>query len=408
MDRHKKSDINVPHGFSVNKANRQSQHYRFFTVKEWNSDSPRVNNLLMHLMRKSKSEGSRRLYLWHLDKFCQYVDKDPNELARFRRDKAERLVQGYADLLMKVSPRYSNLAVTILKAFFKVNGFARGRELEIETYHNPPRFRITPEYIPTKGEVYKMADSSSSLRDRAMILILFSSGLRNSTLRAILYGDVAEEVKANRSNIMLPVYTEMKKIDPGACKGNIPYYSFTCDEATQALQLYLKERIDKYGEMENSQPLFCSGYNQIKKGDRQNKLLSQRQLETIIKSAAKKAGIINWEYVHPHCLRKAFETVLHSPLIDGSNLDVKVQEFFMGHILPGSQDYYFDRSKTERMRMIYSKLRFGRTNVENKFNVLRAAVARAFEDTDIDPEHVIEEYVQAKHCSSSYQDNLAR
>jgi len=78
-------------------------------------------------------------------------------------------------------------------------------------------------------------------------------------------------------------------------------------------------------------------------------------------------------------------------------MDVKVQEFFMGHVLPGSQDPYFDRSKVERMRIQYSKLRFGRATIENKFKVLKAAVARAFEDTDIDPEQVIEDYLKLKH-----------
>ena len=83
--------------------------------------------------------------------------------------------------------------------------------------------------------------------------------------------------------------------------------------------------------------------------------------------------------------------------VDGAILKVKIQEFFMGHVLPGSQDPYFDRSKIDHMRNQYSRLKFGRAAVENKFKVLKAAVARAFEDTGIDPEQVIEEYVRLKH-----------
>jgi hypothetical protein len=66
-------------------------------------------------------------------------------------------------------------------------------------------------------------------------------------------------------------------------------------------------------------------------------------------------------------------------------------------VLPGSQDPYFDRSKIEHMRNQYSRLKFGRSTVENKFKVLKAAVSRAFEDTGMDPEQVIEEYVKLKH-----------
>jgi integrase len=382
------------------KVDRRLEHHKFLGVKERRSSYRSVNNLLLHLMRKSKSEGSKRLYLWHLYKFCKYTSRKPNELVALRRGQAEKLAQEYADSLRNISPRYSNLAVAILKAFFVVNGFKRAKALELETYHTPPRFRVTPEYIPTKSEVYRMADSACSLRDRAIILILFSTGLRNSTLRGIRYRDVAGELEKDHANTMIPVYPEMKEVESNACKGGIPYYTFTCDEATQALKLYIKEREEKYGGIEGSEPLFCSEYNQIKKENRRRKLLTSRELQIIVKSAAKRAGIAQWEAVHPHCLRKAFETVLHTQLIDGGNLDVKVQEFFMGHVLPGSQDPYFDRSKAEHMRTLYSRLRFGRANIENKFKVLKAAVARAFEDTDIDPDQVIEEYVKLRNSSA--------
>jgi integrase len=271
-----------------------------------------------------------------------------------RRYEAEKLVQRYADSLRDSSPRYSNLAIAILKAFFAVNGFNHSRALELETYHVQCRFRISPEYIPTKLEVYRMADSACSLRDRAIILTLFSTGLRNSTIRGLRYRDVVEELRRGNTNILTPVYPEMKDMVPDACKGKIVYYVFTCEEATQALKLYLQEKEGKYGGIEDSGPLFSSEYNQIPRNERRNKPLEARELRNIVKAAAKRAGITQWEAVHPHCLRKSFETVLHSQLIDGGNLDVKIQEVFMGHILPGSQDPYFDRSKVEYMRMLWS------------------------------------------------------
>ena len=68
----------------------------------------------------------------------------------------------------------------------------------------------------------------------------------------------------------------------------------------------------------------------------------------------------------------------------------------MGHILPGSQDTYFDKSKVEYLRAEYARLSFGRVVVENKFKILRMAVAKAFEGTGLDPDKVIEEYVQMR------------
>jgi site-specific recombinase XerD len=282
------------------------------------------------------------------------------------------------------------------------------KALELETYHTPPRFRKTPEYIPTKTELYRMADSAGSLRDRALILTMFSTGLRNSTLRAIQFKDVSPELLKDKSNLLIRVYPEMKEIEPNACKGGIPYYTFTCDEATYAIKLYVKERMEKYGNIEGREPLFCSEYNQIHKNERKKKTLTSREVQLITKTTAKKSGISEWKAVHPHAIRKAYETVLHSQLIDGGTLNVKVQEFFMGHVLPRSQDTYFDRSKVEHMRNQYSRLKFGRVAVENKFRVLKSAVARAFEDTGIDPEKVIEDYVKMKNGQSTDQDNSSQ
>ncbi len=324
------------------------------------------------------------------------MDSTPAQLVRMKRDTAEGVVQRYADFLTTTSSRaYANLAIAALKAFFFVNGFKRNRALEIQSYYQPPRQRLTLEYIPTKAEIYRMADSGCSLRDRVIILMLYNSGLRNSTLRALRVKDVKKELLAGGEIIMIPIYPEMKQIDPGACKGNIPYYTFLCDEGTQALRLYLEDRKERFGSISDDEPVFCTEYNQLPKEERRKRIITSRELQIIAKQAAKRAGIPQWQLVHPHVLRKSYEKVLRSQLIDGSNADVKTQEFLMGHILPGSQDNYYDYSKIEEMRVLYSNLRFGRSVVENKFKLLKAVVARAFEGTDIDPDQVIVQYAAA-------------
>ena len=62
----------------------------------------------------------------------------------------------------------------------------------------------------------------------------------------------------------------------------------------------------------------------------------------------------------------------------------------MGHVLPGSQDNYFDQTKVEEIKMEYSKLKFNRVVVENKFKKLRKIVAQAFEGTGENPDNLIE------------------
>jgi len=379
-----------------NRLDTPDNCFAFLRVNGWESHYPSVNLLLRHLSRKCRSEASRRAYLGRLHLFCLHTGMDPDRLIAMPKEVIEKQVQDYADQFndAKHSLRYMNNIINLLRAFFIINGFKGVQALEVEGYHMPARYRKMPEYIPRKNEIYLMADSACSLRNRTLILMLYSTGLRNSTLRALLIRDVEEELAKSVSNILIPVYPEMKLIDPYACKGNIPYFTFASDEATQSLRLYLRERKEKYGSILNTEPLFTSDFNQISRDERKSKTMSPRQLQHVVKMASKNAGLRQWQYVKPKCLRTAFETVLHSELVDGGRLDAKVQEFFIGHILPGCQDDYFDKTEVEMLRCEYAKLSFGRVIVENRFKVLRMAVARAFEGSGIDPDKVIEEYVQ--------------
>ncbi|MGA2681876.1 MAG: tyrosine-type recombinase/integrase [Candidatus Bathyarchaeia archaeon] len=372
--------------------------FEYLKVDGWKSNYESVNLMLRHLSRKCGSEASRQGYLRCVYAFCTYTELDPDKLVKLPKKVIEGRMQDFIDQFNNGnrSLRYINNTIQLLRTFFKVNGFKGNRELEIEAYHMPARYRKVQEYIPGKNEIYLMADSAGSLRNRTLILMLYGTGLRNSTLRALLVKDVEEELSRGISNILVPVYPEMKLIDPYACKGNIPYFMFANDEATQSLRLYLRERKEKYGIISGREPLFTSEYNQINRDNRRLKTMSPRQLQHVVKTAAANTGLSQWRQVKPKCLRTAFETVLHSELVDGGRLDPKIQEFFMGHILPGSEDAYFDRTKVEMLRAEYSKLNFGRVIVENKFKVLRMAVARAFEGSGVDPDKVMEEYIKMR------------
>ena len=300
----------------------------------WKSRYESVQRLLNHLARYTRSEGSKEKYLNILRRFCEWSGYHPEELVQLPKEEVEELIQSFADELaaMDRSKAYVNTVIKKLKTFFRANGY---KDLEVATHFVPTRYRKRPEYIPTKEEIYAMADSAGSLRNRAVILFLWSSGLRVSTLCALNYGDVADEVERGETHIMVPVYPEMKQRVPDACKGNIPYYTFICAEAGEALRNYLREREEKYG-IRREEPLFHSDWTLWNREERASKRLGRRGVGLIVKRAAKYAGIEKWEHVTPHSLRKAFESVLVSPTIDGGRLDRATQEFFMGHILPGS------------------------------------------------------------------------
>jgi len=88
----------------------------------------------------------------------------------------------------------------------------------------------------------------------------------------------------------------MKKIDPLACKGNIPYYTFISPEAVKAICEYLEERVEKYGGIEDDDEiLFCSDSNRLPLEIQRKTPVSSNGLERMVKATVRKAGIKNGE-----------------------------------------------------------------------------------------------------------------
>lgn len=333
----------------------------YLKISGWTSSYPSVNLLLRHLKyRKIGSESSRCIYGNAVYVFCTYAGKSPDELVSLGKVEVEKLIEDFCYHKMEnkwKSPRTANTTLFMLKTFFKVNGFKANQKLEVECFHQSVRDRIRPEYIPTLEEARRMANVAGSLRNRAIIFFMLSTGLRNSTLRALLYVDVNKELEKGAVNILIKVHKDMKRIVTSACKGNTEYSVFASEEATEALKLYLSHR-RRFGEIHDEEILFCSEHNRLSRKERVNKPLTARELQVIVKTAAWKAGIVEWKNVVPHCLRKTFESVLRSQFADGGRLDLKTQEYFMGHILGGSMDTYFDKTKIDELRKEYAKLLF--------------------------------------------------
>ncbi|MEM4733017.1 MAG: site-specific integrase [Candidatus Bathyarchaeia archaeon] len=341
----------------------------FLKVNDWRSDYQSVDTALRHYARKVKSEKTRENFCITLMFFCKHCGLDPEALVKIEPNKASKLCQKFTDALMEkgYSIRYVNVSQAYLKTFFRENGFTAERELKVERYHQPTRYRKKPEYVPTPEEIHRMGYASGSAKNRAMIFALYTSGLRNSTLRALKYRDIKKELEAGLSVVKIPVYPEMKQVDPAACKGDIPYFTFIDSETVKALKEYLEERRQQFGGIAEEEPLFCSDSNQVPKGEQNKVPVSKNGLEKMVKRAAKQARIAEWRNVTPKCLRKAYESALRN-----NRLDPKDQEFLMGHILPGTQDAYYDYSKVESLRAKYSAIKFFRTAEMDKLEMIKA------------------------------------
>lgn len=165
-------------------------------------------------------------------------------------------------------------------------------------------------------EVERMIEAATgtglkSLRDRAILELLFSAGLR-----------VSELVSINRDKIYLK--TQEMSVRGKGSKIRVVFIS---DTAGQSIARYLEKRRDidpaLFVRDSKSMEKFKSK-DASKNGNNDDLRLTPRSIQRIVKYYAKKAGIM--KDVHPHTLRHSFATDL---LANGA--DIRSVQSMLGH-----------------------------------------------------------------------------
>lgn len=174
--------------------------------------------------------------------------------------------------------------------------------------------------------LFKAAEGTSTqtLRDRAILELLFSSGLR-----------VSELVSLNRDQINLK-HQEFSVRG----KGDKVRLIFLSQRAKQALEQYLQKRKDVEEALFIS---FSKGFGKKKEGD--DPRLTPRTIQRIVKRYAAKAGIL--KDVHPHTLRHSFATDL---LANGA--DIRSVQAMLGHSSITTTQIY-THVTNERLKDVY-------------------------------------------------------
>jgi len=378
----------------------------------WSSDFESVDRLLEHLRCKTRSAVSRDGYCYNLwvicvwvtfhvkhlpseEKVTQHMEGKPDRgssnqrkrwmeiaeslnfdiinpdqlvsMAKENPDQIARLIRKLAiEYNESDSFRYANHILALADTFFKKNKV--DLSFEYFSMRGCSRDRKRQEHVPTLAEALKMADVAGSLRNRLIILFMIYTGLRNSTLRALVYNEeyqnphyldqtIKKQLQRGEKCLVVIVDKVMKKRVPGACKNNISYYTFIPPKVTEYLILYLRELEEKYGPLRDDQPIFHTENRRLPLAQRLMTPISERELQVIVKDAARKAGIPEWKIVYPHCLRKTFDNYFLRDQPEDVRLDVKDREILMGHKLPGVQDEYY-WANIEELRQKYARMNF--------------------------------------------------
>lgn len=279
--------------------------------------------------RSAKTAENYKLYLERLVEFTNdiTVDKITPEVVRKYRLWLNRYKNNNDDELATITQSYHLIA---LRGFLTYLSKRDIPSLSPEKIELPKISRKQVTFLHY-DEVARMLDgialdSEQGLRDRAIIELLFSSGLR-----------VSELVNLNRDHINTKRREFMVR-----GKGQKDRPVFIGEAAALRVEDYVSARLD------NLPPLFLSySRNNITSTGGDYRRLTARSIQRIINKYARLAGIT--KHVSPHTMRHSFATDL---LMNGA--DIRSVQSMLGHSNISTTQVY-THVTDEHLREVYEK-----------------------------------------------------
>jgi len=268
-----------------------------------------LTDFLEHLeVEQNRSQKTIENYNHYLRRFFSWTGvKNPTDITldivRKYRLTLNRFTNEKGVPLKKITQNYHAIALRNFLKYLSKRDIKCLSAEKIEIGKNPTH---EIEFL-SEEELERLLKSASdedfkTLRDRAILELLFSTGLRVSELTSI-----------TRQHLNL-----QKQEFSIKGKGDKVRIVFISDSAKNYLEKYLRKRIDI------DPALFIRLAKNGKVSDNQDKHLTPRSIQRIVKFYARKAGIV--KDVHPHTLRHSFATDL---LANGA--DIRSVQSMLGH-----------------------------------------------------------------------------
>lgn len=259
-------------------------------------------------IEKSRSQKTIENYHHYLRRFLGWAkitkpEQITNDLMHSYRLYLNRMADEKGATLKRSTQNYHLIAIRSFLKYLSKRDIKSLACEKIEVGKNPAH---EIEFLDS-SEVERLlaaadGESIKSLRDRAILELLFSAGLRVSELTHI-----------NRDQINL----ERQEFSVRG-KGDKLRIVFISDTAKKSIEKYLSKRQD-------IDPALFIRYSKKKLSENQEtKRLTSRSIQRIVKAYAAAAGIV--KDVHPHTLRHSFATDLLS-----NGADIRSVQTMLGH-----------------------------------------------------------------------------
>ena len=237
----------------------------------------------------------------------------------YKKLSKENIFDFHSDLSSSIGPRSFSRILSSLRTFYKylfsqniVNDLVLN---SVQTYPSPKFKKSIPSFL-SKEKIYEVLDKIDSsdkhelikVRDKAIIMLFFTSGLRLEEMTSLVLGDIDLD---NNS---------IKVLGKG---GKERYSNF--DKFTNELIIKYLAKIKKY-------PLLKSNINNNLFVDKDNKSLSRNNIQYIVMNNLKGLSLSSYG---PHTLRHSFATHLLN-----KGVGISAIQSLLGHAKLSSTQIY--------------------------------------------------------------------
>jgi len=310
---------------------RQRQREQFLnyeSVKQWFDG-----------LGSNSSEHTKEAYLNDLIQYCDWLGKTPDQLKEERKQElksddidvkmtAEKTLNRYANSGVKPQNAMSR-AVASIRSFYAHNFI----ELAEKAVKAPKQTKEKDYRCPTVDDLRKMLEGSN-LRDRAILLTLFQSGLREGTLILLKLKHI-REIFENK----VPVHIGLRAKELKGEYSGLECHTFLGRDSIEAVKRYLDWRERVKGEKLTEESFLFTRIDAL------GQPVDEQALIRIVKTTSERAGT----HFSPHDFRRAFQTNL-----EAAGVSANWVKKMTGHKLSGEENPY-SIPKIEQLREAYIK-----------------------------------------------------
>ncbi len=294
-----------------------------------------------------RTDNTRKNFKLHISLFCRFANTDPDLLLALTDDQIKQKLIEYIVHMKRNAkrkaekPKAGEISVNSIRTYLGgVQSFLQFHERE---FNWKKLFSYLPETVTCKLRAYTLEEirrllEFSDPRDRAIILIMASGGVRRGAFPFMKVSDVR---KIEDSAIgLLNVYPDSDKDH---------YVTLLTPECMDAINQYLEWRRQHGEKISGGSPLIRDKFDVFSKHRNEPKVLGEESIYAQVARVVKKAGVYAEDLAPDHSFRYFFNTTLMN-----SDVNHQFKALMMGHSID-LDDVYFKADTPQSRKKILAE-----------------------------------------------------